>query len=83
MLTDEQITSLFLEIVKEQPEPNQLLIFRNSTVEELTQSLNRRIAIEKDPTYTQRLAENFQLYLTSTEEEKLNWQYPDPLPPNN
>jgi len=81
MLTDDQITSLFLEIVNEEPDSNQLLLFRNSTVEKLTWLLNRRLAVERDPTYTQRLAENYQQYLAASDEEKTNWQYPDPLPP--
>lgn len=82
MLTDEQITSMFLEIINEAPDETQLSIYRNSTIEKLTWALNRKLAIDRDPTYTQRLAENFQQYMAATDEEKAVWQYPDPLPPS-
>lgn len=80
MLTNQEIIELFKNKVGEIPDEQQIEEYNNYSFDELTVILDRRIAIERDPTYFQRLAENYQLYLEASLEEKAQWKFPDPTP---
>jgi hypothetical protein len=82
MLTNDEITNAFISKVGEPPEPVQLEVYRDFTLEDLHIVLDRRIAIENDPTYYQRLAENYLEFQYATPEQQRLWKFPDPVPQN-
>lgn len=81
MLTEQEIIDAFMNKVQEHPDSTQIAAYQDLSTEELNEILDRRIAIENniDPTYLERLAENYQQYLAATPEEKLNWQRIRPI----
>lgn len=83
MLTDNEITSAFLNKVGEPPADFQIELYKELTIEELNKILDRRIAIDQDPTYPQRLAEDYRKFLKATPEEQLSWKTLDPIISNN
>ena len=76
MLTEQEIIDTFLNKVQEHPDSSQIEAYQHLSIEELNEILDRRIAIENniDPTYFERLKENYQQYLAATPEERLDWQ---------
>jgi phosphoribulokinase len=80
MLTRQEVFDAFVNTVNVEPDAVQIDLYVNYTKEELDVVLNRRLAGERDPTYTQRLAEDFIKYMAATPEEQLNWQRPEPNP---
>ena len=80
MLSDQDITDAFVTRVGEPPDQAQLAAYRNYTIEELHAVLDRRLAIEQDPTYVQRVAEDYQKFMAATEEERAVWKHPEPYP---
>jgi hypothetical protein len=78
MLTNEEITNAFISKVGEPPEPVQLDVYRDYTIEALHVVLDRRKAIESDPTYYQRLAENYLEFQYATPEQQSLWKFPEP-----
>lgn len=85
MLTSQQVVDLFVERVGERPEPIQIELYMTYTLEELERVLNRRVAMEQnlDPTFMQRVIENYYQYMYATPEERRVWNYPDPATPIN
>ena len=82
MLTDQEITDAFINKLGEPPEEVQLEIYRDFTIEDLNKVLDRRLAIEQDPTFTQRVAEDYIKFMYATPEEQSLWTYPEPIPQN-
>jgi hypothetical protein len=80
MLTRQEVFDAFVNIVNVEPDATQIDLYVNYTKEELDVVLNRRLAADSDPTYTQRLAEDFLKYMAATPEEQANWQHPEPNP---
>lgn len=80
-LTAQQIEKMFMDKVGELPDQSQIDVYANYSIEELTTVLNRRIAIEKDPTYYQRLAEDHTRYMAASLEEQQAWKIVEPRPP--
>ena len=78
MLTAEQIISSFQSKINEIPDDNLIEIYKDYTQEQLDAILDRNIAIKNDPTFTQRLAENYKAYLAATLEERANWAHITP-----
>lgn len=81
MLTEQEIIDVFLHKVQEQPDSSQIEAYQHLSIEELNAILDRRIAIENnlDPTYLERLKENYQQYLAASPEERLNWPRVRPI----
>ncbi len=82
MLTDQEIIDAFMNKVGEPPEDIQLETYREYTIEDLNKVLDRRLAISQDPTYYQRLYENYMEYQYATPEQQSMWKYPEPIPQN-
>ena len=82
MLTEQEIIDLFMDKVGETPEPIQIEAYKSYTKTELTAVLDRRIAAELDPTYSQRVAEDYMKYMYATPEEQSMWKFPEPIPQN-
>jgi hypothetical protein len=81
MLTREQIIDTFVKGINEIPANELIAVYENFTQEQLDIVIARNIAIRNDPTFTQRVAENYQQYLAATPEEQAVWKQIDPLPP--
>lgn len=82
MLSDKEITDAFINKLGSPPEPVQLEVYRDFTIEDLNIVLDRRLAIEQDPTFHQRVAEDYMKFLYATPEEQSLWKYPEPIPQN-
>jgi hypothetical protein len=78
MLTENEIINLFLIKLGEEPDSTQLEVYKLCSHEELEKILNRRIAIEQDSTYSQRISENYLKFLEATVEEQQNWKFVEP-----
>jgi hypothetical protein len=78
MLTAEQIISSFQSKINETPDDVLIEIYKEYTQEQLDAVLDRNVAIKNDPTFSQRLAENYKAYLAATPEEQANWVHIDP-----
>ena len=84
MLTDQEIIDAFLSRVNEHPGDILIAAYRELTMDQLNEILDRRIAIENnvDPTFRQRLKEDYQAYLAATPEQRVNWPRVRPIIPN-
>lgn len=82
MLTPEQITEAFMSKLGTPPDEMQIQIYSNFDIDTLNNVLNRNLAIQNDPTYDTRLAEDYKNYLAATPEQRKNWPLlqPNPLP---
>ena len=78
MLTEQQITDAFHAKLGRTPNSNQIEIYKNFTQEQLDVVFERNLAIKNDPTFTQRLAENYQAYLAATPEQQAAWVHIEP-----
>lgn len=81
MLTEQQIIEAFISKINQPPDEFQIEAYKELSLEKLNEILDRRAAIENnvDPTYYDRLRENFQAYLEATPEQKQNWQRIRPI----
>lgn len=82
MLTEQEVIEIFSNKIGETPEPLQIEEYKNYTIEDLNTVLDRSVAISQDPTFYERVAEDYQKYLNATPEERLNWKFPEPIVPN-
>lgn len=75
MLTEQEIVDIFLSKVNEHPGEILIEEYKNLSIEELNEILDRRIAIDNnlDPTFNQRLQDDYKAYLAATPEERVNW----------
>lgn len=80
MLTRQEVFDAFVNTINVEPDAAQIELYVNYTKEELDVVLNRRLAADRDPTYTQRVAEDFIKYMAATPEEQQLWQHPEPNP---
>jgi hypothetical protein len=83
MLTEQEIVDIFLSKVNEHPGEILIEEYKNLSIEELNEILDRRIAIDNnlDPTFNQRLQDDYKAYLAASPEERQNWQRVRPIIP--
>lgn len=80
MLTRQQVIDTFVTGINEIPGDELIEVYEHFTQEQLDVVIARNIAIRNDPTFTQRVAEDYQRYLEATPEEQAVWKQVDPLP---
>ena len=80
MLTRQQVIDTFVAGINEIPGDELLEAYEQFTQEQLDTVIARNIAIRNDPTFAQRVAEDYQRYLAATEEERAVWKQVAPLP---
>ena len=78
MLTENEIINLFLIKLGEEPDSAQFEVYKLCSHEELEKILDRRIAIDNDPTFAQRVAEDYIKFLSATPEEQCVWKHIEP-----
>ncbi len=83
MLTEQEIVDIFLSRVNEHPGEVLIEAYKNLSIDQLNEILDRRLAVDNnvDPTYQQRLREDYQTYLAATPEQRANWQRVRPILP--
>jgi hypothetical protein len=83
MLTEQEIVDAFMSRVNEHPGEILIQAYQELSIDQLHEILDRRVAIENnvDPTYTQRLQENYQAWLAATPEQRINWVRVRPIIP--
>lgn len=81
MLTNQQIIDTFVTGIDETPSNELIEVYQNLkfTQQQLDAVIARNIAIKADPTFTQRVAEDFQRYMSATPEEQAVWTQVDPV----
>lgn len=80
MLTRQQVIDTFLQGINEIPTDSLIEVYCGFTQQQLDTVIARNIAIRNDPTFTQRLAEDYNNYMAATEEERAVWKQVDPNP---
>ena len=82
MLTRQQIIDTFVAGIDETPSDELIETYQNLkfTQQQLDAVIARNIAIKADPTFTQRVAEDYQRFMAATPEEQAVWKQVDPLP---
>jgi hypothetical protein len=83
MLTEQQVVEIFVNKIGETPEMGQIEEYKNYTADELTTVLDRAIAINQDPTFCERVAEDYKKFMAATHDERLNWKFPEPIVKEN
>ena len=78
MLTRQQIIDTFVNGINETPNDDQVEVYLFFTQEQLDAVIARNIAARSDPTYAQRVAEDYQHYLAATDEERASWKHVEP-----
>jgi len=78
MLTRQQVIDIFVAGVNEIPGDELIVVYETFTREQLDEVVRRNLAIRQDPTYTQRVAEDYQKYMAATLEEQAVWQQIEP-----
>jgi hypothetical protein len=80
MLTRQQIIDTFVAGINEIPADELIEAYEYFTQEQLDTVIARNIAIRNDPTFAQRVAEDYQRFLEATSEERAVWKQVDPNP---
>ena len=80
MLTRQQIIDTFVQGINEIPSDGLIEVYSTFTQEQLDAVIARNIAIRNDPTFTERVAADYQNYMAATEEERAAWKQIDPNP---
>jgi hypothetical protein len=78
MLTRQQIIDTFVAGINETPSDELIEVYENFTQEQLDAVIARNIAARADPTYTQRVLEDYQRYMAATKEEQASWKHVEP-----
>lgn len=78
MLTRQQIIDTFVNGINETPGDELIEVYQTFTQEQLDAVIARNIAARSDPTYTQRMIEDYQRYMAATDEERASWKYIEP-----
>ena len=81
MLTRQQIIDTFVTGINETPADELIEAYQQLefTQEQLDEVIARNIAIKSDPTYTQRVADDYQRYMAASEEERASWKHVEPV----
>jgi hypothetical protein len=82
MLTKQQIIDTFVTGINETPADELIEAYRELefTQEQLDEVVRRNLAIKQDPTFVQRVVEDYQRFMAATPEEQAVWKQVDPLP---
>ena len=82
MLTKQQIIDTFVTGINETPGDELIEAYRELefTQEQLDEVVRRNLAIKQDPTFVQRVVEDYQRFMAATPEEQAVWKQVDPLP---
>ena len=81
MLTRQQVIDTFVAGINEIPSDALIEIYTNEfTQEQLDRVIARNIAIRNDPTFTQRLVEDYNKYMAATPEQRAVWKQVEPNP---
>lgn len=80
MLTRQQVIDTFVAGINEIPGDELIEAYEQFTQEQLNEVIARNLAARRDPTYTQRIAEDYQKYIAATPEEQAVWIHPNPNP---
>jgi hypothetical protein len=75
MLTDQEIKNMFNVKLGILPEELQIEQYKTYSFEELTAVLDRRIAIENDPTILDKIAKDYFNYINAPEEDRRTWNF--------
>lgn len=81
MLTKQQIIDTFVAGINETPADELIEAYRELefTQEQLDEVIRRNLAIRQDPTFTQRVVEDYQRFMAATPEEQAVWKQVDPV----
>jgi len=81
MLTKQQIIDTFVTGINEPPSDELIEVYQNLkfTQQQLDAVISRNIAATSDATYAQRVAEDFQRYMSATPEEQAVWKQVEPV----
>jgi len=79
MLTREQIIDTFVKGINEIPANELILVYEHFTQEQLDAVIAKNIAIKNDPTFIQRVADDYQKYIAATPEEQAVWKQVEPV----
>lgn len=81
MLTKQQIIDTFVTGINETPADGLIETYRELefTQEQLDEVIRRNLAIRQDPTFVQRVVEDYQRFMTATPEEQAVWKQVDPI----
>ena len=81
MLTRQQVIDTFVAGINEIPGDELIEAYTNGfTQEQLDEVIRRNLAIRQDPTFTQRVVEDYQRFMAATPEEQAVWKQIDPNP---
>jgi hypothetical protein len=80
MLTRQQVIDIFVAGINEIPVDELIQVYETFTQEQLDKVIARNLAARRDPTYTQRVAEDYQKYIAATPEEQVTWTHVEPNP---
>jgi len=81
MLTKQQIIDTFVTGINETPANELIEAYRELefTQEQLDEVVRRNLAIKQDPTFVQRVVEDYQRFMAATPEEQAVWKQVDPV----
>lgn len=81
MLTKQQIIDTFVTGINETPADGLIETYRELefTQEQLDEVIRRNLAIRQDPTFVQRVVEDYQRFMAATPEEQAVWKQVDPI----
>ena len=81
MLTKQQIIDTFVAGINETPADELIEAYRELefTQEQLDEVIRRNLAIRQDPTFVQRVVEDYQRFMAATPEEQAVWKQVDPI----
>ena len=81
MLTKQQIIDTFVAGINETPADELIEAYRELefTQEQLDEVIRRNLAIRQDPTFVQRVVEDYQRFMAATPEEQAVWKQVDPV----
>jgi hypothetical protein len=81
MLTRQQVIDTFVAGLNEIPDDALIEAYSdNFTQEQLDAVIARNLAARQDPTYAQRLADDYQKYILATPAEQADWTQIEPNP---
>jgi hypothetical protein len=80
MLTRQQVIDIFVAGINEIPGDELIQAYETFTQEQLNTVITRIIASRSDPTFAQRVGEDFVRYMAATPEEQAVWTHIDPNP---
>jgi hypothetical protein len=80
MLTRQQVIDTFITGINEIPADEAIDVYQNFTQEQLNTVIARIIAARSDPTFSQRVGEDFARYMEATPEEQAVWKQVEPNP---